>query len=140
MLVPAAILGIYITITDYQPDFLKITVFSIFAEGFVFVEPTHFFKDNILNEIVGITFTIGALLAGFSKEKHEDEYIASLRQDSLLWAIYVNYGLLIISMLFIYGFNFLNVMIYNMFTVLLIFLLRFKFMLYKSNKTSAYEK
>ena len=70
-----------------------------------------------------ILFTIGALFVGFSKQKNEDEYIASVRHDSLLWATYVNYMLLILSMLFIYDAGFFTVMVYNMFTVLIIFLL-----------------
>ncbi len=139
MLIPAAVLGIVMMITNYQPAFLEVNVFSLTTQAFGDSQ-THCFKNNISDELLAILFTVGALLAGFSKQKNEDEYIASIRHDSLLWATYVNYGLLILSVIFVYDIGFFNVMVYNMFTVLIIFLLRFNFMLYKSNTTIANEK
>lgn len=139
MLVPAAVLGIVMMITNYEPKFLEINVFSITTQTFG-DSNSHWFKNNIALEIVAVVFTVGALLAGFSKQKNEDEYIASIRHDSLLWATYVNYVLLILSLIFVYDLGFLNVMVYNMFTVLIIFLLRFNYLLYASNKTLANEK
>ena len=139
ILVPAAVLGVLMIITDYQPEFLEMKVFSFTTETFG-DSSTHIFKNNISDELIAILFTIGALLAGFSKQKNEDEYIASIRHDSLLWSTYVNYGLLLFSVIFVYDLGFFNVMVYNMFTILIIFLLRFNFMLYKSNKTLGNEK
>jgi len=40
----------------------------------------------------------GLVLFAFSKEKIEDEQIAQLRMDSLQWAVYLSYILLIISL------------------------------------------
>src|ERR1700678_2090617 len=51
--------------------------------------------NTILNDVEYLSVVIGLLLVGFSKEKIEDEQIAQLRLDSLQWAVYVNYGILL---------------------------------------------
>ena len=52
----------------------------------------------------------------------------------------INYILLLLAFLFVYGTDFLIVMIYNMFTVLIIFIVRFNYILYKNSKTAPDEK
>jgi len=96
-----------------------------------------FIETNITNTLVGMLFIIGALFVGFSREKREDEFIANLRLSSLLWAVLVNYVLLLLAFAFVYGDAFLNVMIYTMFTVLIIFICRFNYILFKNSKTLA---
>ena len=90
--------------------------------------------------MVGVPFIIGALLVSFSKEKNEDEFIAEIRLSSLLWAVWVNYILLLVSFLLVYGSPFIEVMVYNMFTTLLIFIVRFNHLLYRNRKTVPDEK
>jgi hypothetical protein len=90
--------------------------------------------------IVGVVFIVGALFVGFSREKKEDEFIANLRLSSLMWAVWVNYILLLLAFIFIYGMGFLHVMIYNMFTVILIFIGRFNFILFKNKMSNTDEK
>lgn len=92
----------------------------------------------LLGTIVLIGLLGGLLLVSFSKEKTEDEYISRLRLESLQLAVIVNYVLLILAALSVFGLDFLSVMVYNMFTVLLIFIIRFHFLLYRNK--SAYEK
>jgi hypothetical protein len=97
-------------------------------------------KNNVLNEILGILIIIGALLVAFSKEKTEDEYIAKTRLESLVWATYFNYGILLIAILFVYDLAFFWVMVFNMFTLLLFFIVRFNYMIFKLNKTETNEE
>lgn len=99
-----------------------------------------FVDMNISNSLAGILFIAGALLVIFSKEKNEDEFISNLRQSSLLWAVLVNYILLLCAFLFIHGMAFLDVMLYNMFTVLIIFIARFYYVLYRNAKSMSREK
>jgi hypothetical protein len=87
-----------------------------------------------------VLFLGGAMLVAFSKEKTEDEFIVNIRLTSLLWALLVNNILLLIAFVFIYGTTFFSVMVYNMFTVLIIFILRFNYLLYKNSKTVIDEK
>lgn len=92
--------------------------------------------NNILDEIAMTLFIVSGLIFAFSKEKMEDEMVAKIRLESLVWATYVNYAVLLFCILFIYGLPFLNVMMYNMFTLLLFFIVRFHWMLYKNNTIS----
>ena len=56
-------------------------------------------KDSILDEIIVVLLTVGLVLVGFTRERHEDEYIAQLRLESLVWATYVNLALIVCSTL-----------------------------------------
>ncbi len=141
ILIPATILGVLLLVTQAQPGWMEWNVFAIMDEQ-IMGETTIFgiIKTNISVTLVGIIFIVGALFVGFSKEKNEDEFIAQTRLYALLWAVFVNYILLIIAFLFIYGLSFFSVMLYNMFTVLILFIIRFNYMLYKNSKTFAGDK
>jgi small-conductance mechanosensitive channel len=141
LLIPATILGVILSFTGFEAFPLKAKVFAIFNDE-IFGE-SHLFsviETNITNTIVGILFIAGALFVAFSKEKSEDEFIAKLRLSSLLWAVWVNYILLLLAVLFVYGTSFFTVMVYNMFTVLIIFIVRFNYILYKNTKTVSDEE
>lgn len=141
ILIPSAILGLITLILNFEPPFLDLKVPAIFIDDF-FGEKSFvgFVENNILNEIFGVLIIISSLLVAFSKEKTEDEYITKIRLESLVWSIYVNYGILLFAFLFIYDFSFLWVMIFNMFTVLLFFILSFNWQLSKLKKTTNYEE
>jgi hypothetical protein len=82
-----------------------------------------------------VLIIISGLVNCFSKEKVEDELISKIRLDSLIWSLYVNYGLVIIATILIYDFVFFNVLIFNLFTILLFFNLKLRYNLnmhYKS--------
>jgi hypothetical protein len=141
LLIPATILGLILSFTDFEAFPLNAKVFAIFnSEIFEKGQSFSFIKTNITNTVVGALFIVGAMFVGFSKEKREDEFIAKLRLSSLLWAVWVNYILLLLAFLFVYGTAFFTVMMYNMFTVLIIFIVRFNYILYKTSKTVSDEK
>ncbi len=141
ILVPATILGIILIITDFEGLTLKAKIFAIFSDELLGKpQPLSFISTNVTNTIVGILFILGSILVGFSKEKKEDEFIANLRLSSLLWAVLVNYIFLLFLFAFVYGASFLYVMIYNMFTVLVIFIVRFNYILYRNSKILSDEK
>jgi hypothetical protein len=135
MLVPACIVAFFVYTMEYQFPFLNVKVFPI-VDSFV-VSPSNKFvrtTNNITDELLGIFIIVGSLFIACSKEKTEDEFIAQSRLESLLWATYINYSLLLFTMVFIYGMDFFSILIFNMFTHLLIFLVRFNYVLYKNNK------
>jgi len=146
ILIPATIMGIILIIGDFETQWFSTRVFAIFSDEIKsgqFVEGGKVFSfihTNITNTVVGVLFLLGAMLTAFSREKQEDEYIEKLRLSSLLWAVWVNYLLLLLAFIFVYGFAFLNVMIYNMFTILIIFIARFNYILYQNRKGVADEK
>lgn len=137
--IPSVIVGI-ITLGE-EPNFLDFNMPSIFID--------HFFdnkklfglvKNNFLNETLGMLIILSSILVGFSKEKQEDEFIAKIRIESLVWATYVNYGILLVALIFLFDLAFLNFMIFNLFTILLVFIIRFNWLVYKLNKTVGYEE
>ncbi len=141
ILIPFILLGWYVVNYDIEPEIFDFNVPAIFVdeimgEKFVFGMT----ENNILNEIVGVVLILSFLMVAFSKEKQEDELIAKIRLDSLVWATYVNYAVLLFSMIFIYGMSFFWVMIFNMFTILLFFIVRFNWQVKKLNKTMCHEE
>lgn len=135
------LLGIVYLIEQPDIDFLNVPVFSI-AENGVFEESKNFTftKNNIFDEISGLLIIVGALFIAFSKEKSEDEFISKIRLDSLVWATYVNYTILILAILFAYDMAFLWVMIFNMFTLLIFFIIRYNWALYNLKKQTGDEE
>lgn len=93
-----------------------------------------------LNNVTIISIIVGGLFATCSCEKIEDEMTQQLRLSSLLTALYINYAALIVSALLVYDMDFLNVMIYNMFTILLIFMVVFRWKIWRMKKGVEDEK
>ena len=88
-------------------------------------------NDSWTDEIIVVFLTISMLFIGFSKEKDEDECIASIRMNALIWAIMVNSILLIICTLVIFGTPYLNFMTIYMFSLLFLFITRYFWTLYR---------
>lgn len=141
ILVPTTFLGLFLTINGFDVSWLKLKVFA-FSSSQILEKRTFFevIETDLTNTLVGVFFILGALMVGFSKEKKEDEFIAKLRLSSLLWSVWVSYLLLLLSFVFVYGSDFFSVMVYNMFTVMIVFILRFNLILYKNNKLVPDEK
>ncbi len=93
-------------------------------------------NTNFTDEIAAVGTILSFMLIAFSKEKVEDEAIQFFRLASLQWAVIVNYVVLIICILTFYGGGFFSVMTYNMFTILIIFIIRFRFVLFQHNKSA----
>jgi len=141
ILIPATILGLILVYNEFGAEWLNAKVFAIATDGTLSnYRYFSFTYTNITNTVIGSLFIIGAMLVSFSKEKNEDEFIAELRLSSLLWAVCVSYILLLIAFVLVYGTPFLDVMVYNMFTVLIIFIVRFNYLMYKNAKTVTDEK
>ncbi|MFD1614041.1 hypothetical protein [Gelatiniphilus marinus] len=131
------ILGIYLKSKDFETNILVTNVISALHENnFLYPEKGYsYFKvieNDIIDEICALLIIIGGILVGFSKEKIEDEYIYKLRKDSLVWAIITNYIILMLTIIFVYNFTFFDVLVFNMFTPLLFFIIRFNFLKLKS--------
>lgn len=141
ILVPATLAGIALTATGYEAEWIKGHIPVIMGEEFLARKQfMTIMYQNLTNTVVALAFLLGALMVAFSREKVEDEYIREIRLSSLMWAVWVNYGLLFFAILFIYGLSFLHVMIYNMFTILIIFLIRYHYLLYRTNKSDSHDK
>lgn len=138
LFVPAFILGLYSIVSNKNMATINCKVFAIFSDS---EKGSFALTDaNIFTEIIAVLLICGGLLIAFSKVKDEDEYIARIRLESLVWATYVNYALLLFAFIFIYGLPFLDVMDINMFTILIFFIIRFHYFLLKSRKVLKHEE
>lgn len=90
--------------------------------------------NNFTDEIGGILLIIGLLLIAFSKEKDEDERIARLRLESLLWATLVNSIIIGLCILLLYNDLFLKIMAYNVCSTLIFFVVKFNLTVYIDRK------
>ena len=141
LLLPGCFLGLLSVQFNYELPVLDGKIFA-FANTDI-TAPTKFFtwiETNATNTLAGIFCILGGLLVSFSRERVEDEYISKLRLSSLMWAFLASYLLLLLAFIFVYGTVFINVMVYNMFTVMIIFICRFNYLLYRNSKMSPVEK
>ena len=143
LLVPGILIGLPAELLEWQPLILDIDVPALFIDAVWSdseIQLIGLVDNNVLNEILGLLVITGGLLVAFSEEPDEDELISKMRLDCLVWAIFWNYGILIVSFLFVYEFEFYKVMVFNMFTPLLLFVARFNWLLFKFRKSLKYEE
>ncbi|MBP6127878.1 hypothetical protein [Flavobacterium sp.] len=138
LFIPSVIVTLIISALNISTDeYLNISVFSIYQDSIGEIPGFFkFIKNSIVDEILTIGIIVGGILVGFSKLKEEDEMISKIRYESLVWATYLNYAIILFFTLFIFGLPYLNVLFYNMFTLLLFFIIRFHYMIYKLNTSN----
>lgn len=79
-----------------------------------------------------LLMAIGLFLVAFSRERIEDEQIAQLRLDSLRWAVFVNYIVLILCLVFFNDVH--HILLLNLWIPLLFFIIRFQWKLFRNNR------
>jgi hypothetical protein len=89
-------------------------------------------KLNFTDEFALTGIIVSLLFIAFAREKNEDEFITRTRLESWQWAVLLNYVLLLLATWAIHGFAFIDVMMYNMLTIPIIFIIRFHYVLYKT--------
>jgi hypothetical protein len=92
-------------------------------------------SENFTDEVAAIGVIVGLFLIGFSKVKEEDEMIFAIRSNALQVGMYINYLMILISIILIYDHFFFTVMIYNMFTPLLVYNVVFYLKLQKMRRS-----
>ena len=127
LLLPFLALGIANMFFEYNASWLQFKINNNSSLEF-------FSSHNFTDEVSAVGLIISLIFIAFSKEKIEDEAIQFFRLEALHWAVYANYLVLLICIVTVYGSTFLQVMTYNMFTVLIIFILRFRYVLFQHNK------
>ena len=137
LFVPSFVFGIVARVLplDFE-NYLNLKVFAIYEQG-LFSKSIFFgfIENGFLDEILLSFLIIGSILIGFSKLKVEDEFIAKIRYESLVWATYFNFGMLLFTTLFIFGGAYFDVMILNVFSMLFFFIIRFHYMIFKLQKS-----
>jgi hypothetical protein len=94
-----------------------------------------FNSEHILSALASILIVFGLLIIAFAKEKIEDEQIIKLRLESLQWAIYLNYAIFILGIAFTSNFHYRDILLLNIWTPLIFFIVRFKWVIFKLNRS-----
>ena len=138
VLLPTLLFGVFVMYFEFEiPGFEVVIPYS---KSFLGGKPL---PNNLTDELASVLVMISLVLIAFSEERQEDEFVSMLRLESLQWSVYFNYGLLIITILFIYDMAFFQVLIYNMYSILVFFILRFNYVLrvkFNPNKIEIHEK
>jgi len=111
---------------------VAIIVFFAFFGSLVFKGGDPEPKDWV--ELLFLFLPITLMLWGYSKRHNEDEFVSSLRLESMQLAVYVNYAVLLLANFIFYSIDFLEIMFLNLGTIALFFVIRFSYILRKYNR------
>jgi hypothetical protein len=96
-----------------------------------------FTGEHLFFICTSLVMALGLCIVAFSREKIEDEQIWHLRLDSLRWAIYINYLVLIASLIFIY--DTAHILELNLWVPLIFFTIRFRWAIFRLNRSLSRE-
>jgi hypothetical protein len=136
------LLSLFFAFDGYADFDIKAKVFAIVGDTSLLGESAWFswIENGITDEILMLFVIPSGIIFAFSKEKHEDEMVATIRLNSLAWATIINYCIILLGYLFVYGFQFLNVLMVAMISQLLIFILLFRYKMFMHNTSANNEK
>ncbi|MDD7437654.1 MAG: hypothetical protein PUK66_02265 [Bacteroidales bacterium] len=90
--------------------------------------------NDWMNEIYLVGLALSLLFIGFSREKDEDELISEIRLSAIAFAAKASTVILIVGTLLIYGFAYLTFMWIYLFLMMLLFIGKYQYELWKFRK------
>ncbi len=127
LLITSAVMGIWSFTLDF--DFERSHLLS-----------TLLLEGPLLNNYIIIGLWLGAIFVGCSRERMEDEMIAHIRLKALLSGFYLQALFIILATLFVNSIDYLDVMAYNLVTYPLLFVVVYRWMLWRSLKSLSDEE
>jgi hypothetical protein len=126
-------IGLFLLLTERIQDIFVFNVFSIFSYELFGSEPKGFgwIENGLGDEVFTLLIIVSGIVNSFSKEKIEDELISRIRLESLSLSLFISFGLIIISTFLVFNINYMYVLVFNLFLIILLFNLIFKFRLFK---------
>jgi len=114
-------------VIDWTPNSFNVPVFAVISQK-ILQDSIYFewIESNVWYDLLSLIIIAFGIIFAFSEEKIEDEYISNLRLRSLVKAVYCNYTILILAIIFIYNLSFFTVLLLNMLSTLLLFILFFQ--------------
>lgn len=130
--------------TGKEPDAFDFNFPVLFGDSFSFFnqntsgtqEESIFKKVNLLNELLLTLVLVASWMVAFASLREEDEYTWMVRLESMLLALIINLGLLLIANFLVFGFVFMHVMTFQLFIFPLIFSAVFAFRLQRQKNLS----
>ena len=130
----------YMTVLEGDPKIEELFTFEVPAllnDDLFSPSESGWIETVFLDEIISVFIIIFGLMAGFSKEKYEDELIDKLRNDALRISLYISYGILLLTILSIFGLIFLSFLFAQLFLILFLFNLIFDIKLIQHYKSAS---
>ena len=124
--IPFLVLGLLNRYKDFKIEALTF----YYEDGNIFTP-----VQNLTDELALTGSIISLLMVAFAREKQEDEFINHTRLESWQWAVLINFVLLIIATWVFYDEAYIDVMMYNLLTPLIFFIIRFNWVLSKNKRS-----
>ena len=112
---------------DFRFSIPVFAVYSAFFETKLFTT----FRTNFADELTLILLICSMGLIVFSKEKNETEGLDLIRLKALARAVIANFIFLLLSVLFIYGSGFIVILVVNIFSLTMFYLIFFYMLKFK---------
>lgn len=97
-------------------------------------------ESPLINNLIVIGVWFGVLFVACSREQVEDEMISRIRLNALLMALYIEAAFIIVATFVCNSLDYLNVMVYNLVTLPLIFVAAYRAMLWRARKEAVDEE
>ncbi|REG94611.1 hypothetical protein [Algoriphagus antarcticus] len=91
--------------------------------------------ENLTNEVALVSLFLSLFFIAFSKEKLEDEYIQKIRLDSILFSCYGYFLLNVIGAVLFYGVEYFSFVMFNMFSIPVLFIVRFRWIMFRQRSS-----
>ena len=118
------VLAIFYLWFDFRFTLPVFAVYSSFLETKMFTT----FSTNFADDLILLLLLTGFGLIVFTKERIEFEQMDLFRTKALVFALIANFIFLIFSILFIFGSGFIGVLILNLFSLPIFYLIIFHFL------------
>lgn len=127
---------------DYLDDFdLTLIIFKFFgySENDMPLIQSLFYALYV-DEIFIAVCILSGLVYAFSKQKIEDEFVSAIRLSSLAWATIINYLIFLLLYSFMYEGAAILVLYFASLSQLIIFIVLFRYKIYRFNTTGQDEE
>ena len=128
LFIPGLTLGFLWGFAGFNPGWLKVPVFAVYS-SYLKTVTFGMTRTNLTDELTCILLLTGTLWLICSREKVESPELDLLRYKAFFFSVLLNSLFLLFSVLFIFGIGFINVMIINMFSQLVFYLVVFRFLM-----------
>jgi len=127
-LVAGGIMAYLVISWNFKPDFLDIPIFAIYSS---YLNNVIFgiTQTNFADEMAIVLLLFGLILLAISKQKIEKEYYMKIRVKAIILSVFLNTALAVIAALTFFGMGYLIILVINIFSQLVIYLIFFNVLL-----------
>ncbi len=130
LLIPGIIAVVLRFYYSIKPEFLNVKVFAVYS---IYIDTKYFkvISNNISEEIVALLILTGLFFIALSQEIIENEDLVFIRLHSFILSVYLNFIFILFSLFFVFGIAFIQVLMLNMVSFLVIYIIIFNIYLYR---------